>query len=194
MDVGCSEDHVELHEAPGKKLWVSLEAWKDVCAQLGGSAELCSWLCLPCPARHHQGWAAAALSPAAGALCVVGSWSGGQGLCHARTGYRDAIWAAGPPPLHGESYSRHFPCVCGEAISTQGCSHSCVGKNVFPLPRWPVLRVSLCRQACLQAAEHAICGVLCGLCAGTGHSGSGTSSCFLFLSHTVISTAFCHHL
>lgn len=76
MDFGCP-DHVELHEA-----------WKDVCAQLGGCAELCSWLCLPCQARHHQGWAAAALSLAAGALCVAGSWSSGQGLCHARTGYR----------------------------------------------------------------------------------------------------------
>ena len=179
----CPEDHVELHEA-----------WKDVCAQLGGCTELCSWLCLPCQARHHQGWAAAALSLAAGALCVAGSWSGGQGLCHARTGYRGCCLGCRATTSGWSHRDRHLPCVCGEAISAQGCTHSCVEKNVFPLPRWPVPGVSLCLQACLQASGHAICGVLCGLYVGTGHSGSGTSSHFLLLSQTLTSTAFCHHL
>lgn len=87
---------------------------------------------------------------------------------------------------------RHLHCVCGEVISAKGCTHSCVEKNVFPLPRWP--GVSLCLQACLQAAGHAICGVLCGLYVGTRHSGSGTSSHFLLLSQTLPSTTFCHHL
>lgn len=47
-------------------------------------------------------------------------------------------------------------------------AHSCEGKNVLPLPRWPVLRVSVCAQDCLQAAGHVICGALGGLRVGTG--------------------------
>lgn len=89
---------------------------------------------------------------------------------------------------------RHLPCVCGEAISAQGCTHSCVGKNVFPLPRWSVLSVTLYHQACLQVAGHAICGVLCGLYVGTGHSEPGTANHFLLLSQTLTSTALCQRL
>lgn len=44
--------------------------------------------------------------------------------------------------LWAESHiGRHLPCVCGEAISAPGCTHSCVEKNVLPLPRWPILSV-----------------------------------------------------